>query len=158
MEALGAAICGSRIPSAGMKGSTQRYRGRFATAWALCASCLALAACGSQSSQVDLTATRGCLADSGYRRVQVLDVAGSLPGSVAANLAMEKAGLTIEAIVNGNVARAQRRLADLRGALQSFGAPDPEGRVVRVDNAVVVFTPVPTAGARRDVLTCFEQG
>lgn len=158
MEALGAAIRGSRIPSAGMKGISKRSSTGTAIGVALCAASLAVAACGSSSNQVDLTATRGCLADSGYRRVQVVDVEGSLPGSVAANLTMEKSGTTIEAIVNGNVARAQRRLADLRGALQSFGAPDPEGRVVRVDNAVVVFTPVPTARARRDVLTCFEQG
>lgn len=141
-----------------MKGISKRSSAGTAIGVALCAASLAVAACGSSSNQVDLTATRGCLADSGYRRVQVVDVEGSLPGSVAANLTMEKSGTTIEAIVNGNVARAQRRLADLRGALQSFGAPDPEGRVVRVDNAVVVFTPVPTAGARRDVLTCFEQG
>jgi len=158
LEALGAAIRASRIPSAGMKGSSKRYPGGTAIAVALCSASLAVAACGSASNQVDLTTTRGCLADSGYRQVQAVDVEGSLPGSIAANLTMEKAGTRIEAIVNGNVARAQRRLADLRGALQSFGAPDPEGRVVRVDNAVVVFTPAPTAGTRRDVLTCFEQG
>lgn len=105
-----------------------------------------------------MTSARGCLADAGYQRVQVVDVEGSLPGSVAPNLTMARAGITIEAIVNGNVARAQRRLADLRGALQSFGASDPESRVVRVGNAVVVFTPAPSAGARRDVLSCFEQG
>lgn len=155
---LDAAIYGSRIPSGAMdSGARRRFGGIAASLALLVFAGTVIAACGDEDGRVDLTSARGCLADAGYQRVQVVDVEGSLPGSVAPNLAMERAGIRIEAIVNGNVARAQRRLADLRGALQSFGASDPEGRIVRVSNAVVVFTPVPSAGARRDVISCFEQ-
>lgn len=112
--------------------------------------------CGSSDQQVDLTSARGCLARAGFERNAGLDVEGSLPGSIAPNLAMQKAGISVEAVVDGDVARARRRLADLRGVLQSFGAPDPDLRVTRVGNAVLVFTPAPSREARGEVVSCFN--
>lgn len=129
----------------------------FATAAACCLSGFALSACGGTSEQVDLTSARGCLADVGYERVEVRDVGASLPGSVVPNLAMVRADLTVEATVNGNVARAERRLADLRGVLEGLGVSEPEKRVARVGNAVVVFTPQPSGTDRAEALDCFRQ-
>lgn len=118
---------------------------------------LALSACGGTSEQVDLTSARGCLADAGYERVEVEDVGASLPGSVVPNLAMVRGDLTVEATVNGNVARAERRLADLRGVLEGLGVSEPEKRVARAGNAVIVFTPQPSGTDRAQALDCFRQ-
>jgi len=70
---------------------------------------------------------------------------------------MERDRIRVEAVVNGDIARARRRLADLRGALASFGAEDPELRVTRVGNAVIVFTPSPSREVRRAAISCFER-
>jgi hypothetical protein len=135
----------------------EKIRGAFSTASALCLGAIALSACGGGSQQVDLTSARGCLADAGYERVVAADVGASLPGSVAPNLAMVRADLTVEATVNGNVARAERRLADLRGVLEGLGVSEPEKRVSRVGNAVIVFTPQPSDEERVQALGCFRQ-
>ena len=135
----------------------QRIRSAFGTAAALCLAGIALSACGGGSQEVDLTAARGCLADAGYERVVAADVGASLPGSVAPNLAMVRGDLTVEATVNGNVARAERRLADLRGVLEGLGVSAPEKRVSRVGNAVIVFTPQPSGVDRVQALGCFRQ-
>jgi len=70
---------------------------------------------------------------------------------------MVRADLTVEATVNGNVARAERRLADLRSVLEGLGVSEPEKRVMRVGNAVVVFTPQPSGTDRAEALDCFRQ-
>ena len=70
---------------------------------------------------------------------------------------MVRADLTVEATVNGNVARAERRLADLRGVLEGLGVSEPEKRVSRVGNAVIVFTPQPSDEERVQALGCFRQ-
>lgn len=137
-------------------GRSTTKKGKTILVLALAYFSVALAACQQSSTTVDLTKARGCLAESGYTRVEAADLESSLPGFAAPNLAMEKAGLKVEAIVNGNAARAQRRLADLRGALKGFGDPEADARVVRVGNAVLLFTPAPVSGQRSQAAACFR--
>lgn len=134
----------------------RRRRGRLIRLVALGFLGVLLSACQQANEGVDLTAARGCLAQKGYSQVQSPDLESSLPGFAAPNLAMQRESLKIEAIVNGDTARAQRRLADLRGALQGLGVQDGADRVARVGNAVLVFTPTPSTGERSEAVSCFR--
>jgi hypothetical protein len=135
-------------------GKTSRI---FSAASVACITGIVSLACGDAPEQVDLNSARSCLAGAGYERVVDAEVGTSLPGSVVPNLAMVRSDLIVEATVNGNVARAERRLADLRSFLEGLGITDPEKRVARVGNAVVVFTPQPSGRERTQALDCFRR-
>ena len=146
----------SRITSPIMPDAFRPQTGRVLLLSALIAFAVPLTGCQQSDERVDLTSARGCLADEGYVQIQSPDLESSLPGLAAPNLAMERDGLKIEAIVNGDTARARRRLADLRGALQALGVADASKRVERTRNAVLVFTPAPGASQRAAAIACFR--
>ena len=123
---------------------------------ALAAILAVMAGCGSEADSVDLRETRACLASGGYRAIQSADYVSALPGSAAPNLAMTSDGQTVEITLEKDQRRAQGRAADLRGALRSFGSPEPARRVVRMKNSVVVFTPSPSRARRAATLECLS--
>ena len=108
---------------------------------ALCACLLtaALAGCGGDDEDlVEEDALRECLADAGLSIEPAQATAGAGLGNVSPDFrAVTADGVEVEAIVHGNAKKASRSAADIRAALESFGAASSD--VVSDRNAVVVI-------------------
>ena len=116
---------------------------------------------GGGESTVGQNALRGCLAQAGIARQP--------PGSGGAGYApvyLETApdftayahGATIDVVVQPSAARARSTAAHARGALESLGSSPGQAaaRVVSRENAVAVFSRVPSPADRAAVRGCMS--
>lgn len=114
-----------------------------------------LAGCGGGDGEelLDEDGLRDCLAEGGLAVESVGVAASPGLGNVSPDFRVVTAeGVAVDVVVQGTDEKARRSAADIRGALQGFGAVGSE--VVAERNALVVFDAAPSDDARRAVEDC----
>jgi hypothetical protein len=124
---------------------------------ALLALTLAASGCGGGEDEdaIGEDSLRNCLADAGWRQ----QAEGATPNAPLFNLPTDlrlKApdGGSAGFVVEGSEEKVQRRAADIRAALRTFGVADPDQRLVVRGNVIAVFDRVPSPETRRTVESC----
>ena len=122
---------------------------------ALIALTLAASGCGGEDEEaIGEGSLRNCLADSGWKQ----QAEGATPNAPFFNLATDfrlrvPDGGSAGFVVEGSEEKAQRRTADIRAALRTFGA-SPDQRLVAKRNVIAVFDRAPSADARQTLEDC----
>ncbi|MGH2983568.1 MAG: hypothetical protein ACRDK5_04835 [Solirubrobacterales bacterium] len=123
---------------------------------ALLALTLAVSGCGEEDEEaIGEDSLRNCLADAGLKR----QAEGTTPNAPLFNLPTDirlkvRDGGSAGFVVEGSEEKVQRRAADIRAALRTFGVADPDQRLVVRGNVIAVFDRVPSAETRRTVESC----
>jgi hypothetical protein len=123
---------------------------------ALIALALAASGCGGEDEEaIGEDSLRTCLAEAGWKQ----RAEGATPNAPLFNLPTEfrlqvPDGGGAGFIVEGSEEKVQRRVADIRAALRTFGVADPDQRLVASLNVIAVFDRAPSAEARRAVESC----
>jgi hypothetical protein len=112
-----------------------------------------LAGCGDGEDLIGESSLQDCLAGEGLR-AEAPDLAASASlGNVSPDFrVLTTEGTGVDMIVQGSEERARRTAADIRGALQAFGATDSV--VLARRNAIAVFEQAPTDASRQAVERC----
>jgi hypothetical protein len=120
---------------------------------------LGASGCGSDAEQeaVGEDPLRNCLADAGLKQ----QAEGATPNAPLFNLPTDfrlrvPDGGSAGFVVEGSEEKVQRRAADIRAALRTFGVADPDQRLVVRRNVIAVFDRVPSAETRRSVESCIR--
>jgi hypothetical protein len=111
---------------------------------------------GGGERTIGADALRDCLARHGA------SFGGERPGAtgyaplfhLAPDLQGRIAGSSIAVFLEKSAGAARRDAADARGALGAVGIAGGNGTVIQRANAVVVFEPAPSPGAREAVTSC----
>jgi hypothetical protein len=125
---------------------------------ALLALTLAASGCGGEDEDaIGEDSLRNCLADAGWKQ----QAEGATPNASLFNLPNDfrlkvPDGGSAGFVVEGSEEKVQRRAADIRAALRTFGVADPDQRLVARGNVIAVFDRVPSAAARRSVESCMR--
>ncbi len=125
---------------------------------ALLALTLAASGCGGEDEDgIGEDSLRNCLADAGLKQ----QAEGATPNAPLFNLATDfrlraPDGGSAGFVVEGSDQKVERRAADIRAALRTFGVADPDQRLVAKRNVIAVFERVPSSETRRAVESCLE--
>jgi hypothetical protein len=120
---------------------------------------LAASGCGGDDEQeaIGEDSLRKCLADAGLKQ----QAESATPNAALFNLPTDfrlrvPDGGSAGFVVEGSEEKVQRRAADIRAALRTFGVADPDQRLVVRRNVIAVFDRVPSAQTRRSVESCIR--
>jgi hypothetical protein len=123
---------------------------------ALIALTVATSGCGGEDEEaIGEDSLRNCLADAGWKQ----QAEGTTPNAPLFNLPTDfrlrvSDGGSAGFVVEGSEEKIQRRAADIRAALRTFGVADPDQRLVARRNVIAVFDRVPSTEARTAVESC----
>ena len=116
----------------------------------------AASGCGGEDEEViGEDSLRNCLAGAGWKQ----QAEGTTPNAPLFNLPTDfrlraSDGGSAGFVVEGSEEKVQRRAADIRAALRTFGVANPDQRLVARRNVIAVFDRVPSAEARTAVESC----
>ncbi len=108
---------------------------------------------GEGDGLLEENALRACLAEGGIGAEPVTSGPDPGLGNISADFRAATAeGIRVEVVVQGSAQKARRTAADVRAALQAFGASESE--VVTARNAIVVFAGTPSDRALEVAREC----
>lgn len=126
---------------------------------ALLALTLGAFGCGGDAEEeaIGEDSLRNCLADAGLKQ----QAEGATPNAPLFNLPTDfrlrvPDGGSAGFVVEGSEEKVQRRAADIRAALRTFGVANPDQRLVARRNVIAVFDRVPSTETRRAVESCMR--
>jgi hypothetical protein len=117
---------------------------------------LVIAGCGGGGGDgaIDQTSLRECMAENGIQVRSGAATTGFVPGAATPDFRASSGSERMDVIVEGSEEKAQRRAADLRSALGTYGVTDPSRRLLARNNVIVVFERDPSPAATKAVNGC----